>query len=238
MKEPDYSTTFSTDSATDLVSRQTLSDQVYERLKQDIITHKIGFGEKLANRELQKRFGVSSTPVRDAINHLYVDGLLDTITNGGARVITLDLKVALEINYLVLLFTKGAVRLMAKEGLIPRLAELLAPLVEDQAHIQSQEEYILLDQAFHQTFFDLCGNGHLQQLYTQYILLFELLVRMTCTDFTHHSARLIEHQQIYECCRSCDVEELCRKIEHHYDSAATWFTDHAAALGSSQSAEN
>ena len=31
-------------------ARQTLSEQVYEQLKDDIINHRIGFGEKLVNR--------------------------------------------------------------------------------------------------------------------------------------------------------------------------------------------
>ena len=95
--------------------KQTLSDQIYELLKEDIITHRISFGEKLVNRELQQKFGVSSTPVRDAINHLYLDGLLDNITNGGARVISFDLSFALEVNEVVMILTQGAIQAAARE---------------------------------------------------------------------------------------------------------------------------
>ena len=41
-----------TDSLSRSGKRQTLSEQVYEQLKDDIINHRIGFGEKLVNREL------------------------------------------------------------------------------------------------------------------------------------------------------------------------------------------
>ena len=76
-----------------MIVKKNLSEQIYESLKKEILDQKIGFGEKLINRSLQEKYGVSSTPVRDAINRLYVDGLLDNISNVGARVIPFDYKV-------------------------------------------------------------------------------------------------------------------------------------------------
>ena len=129
--------------------KQTLSDQIYERLKEDIITHRISFGEKLVNRELQQKFGVSSTPVRDAINHLYLDGLLDNITNGGARVISFDLSFALEVNEVVMILTQGAIQAAAREERLGELAAILARVVEKQKNVRTIEDYILLDRQFH-----------------------------------------------------------------------------------------
>lgn len=52
------------------IVKQTLSEQIYNILKEDILCGRILMGDKLTNRELQERFQVSSTPVRDAINRL------------------------------------------------------------------------------------------------------------------------------------------------------------------------
>lgn len=222
------------DGLDEVIVRLSLSDQIYERLKDEIITHKIGFGEKLVNRDLQKRFGVSSTPIRDAINHLYVDGLLDSITNGGAKVITFDLRFALEINHLILTFTRGAIRLIEETGSLPRLGKLLAPLVEDQVQIRTQDEYILLDQSFHETFFNCCGNRQLRQLYDKYVVLFEMLVRLTRMEPSNHPSRINEHNYIYERCMSDDVAGLYDAIDQHYRGAARWFTENASHLGLSE----
>lgn len=211
----------------DQITRQTLSEQIYERLKEEIITHRIGFGEKLVNRDLQKRFQVSSTPIRDAINHLYLDGLLDSITNGGARVVAFDLKIALEINYVIQTLTRGALQLIQDAGTLSALARRLAPLIEDQAQITNPNEYVLLDQSFHQTFFNFCGNRHLRQLYDQYSVLFEMLVRMTISDMANTPSRLIEHQRIYERCLAEDAEGLKEELDMHYKRAAEWFTAHS-----------
>lgn len=212
--------------------KQTLSDQIYERLKEDIITHRIGFGEKLVNRELQQKFGVSSTPIRDAINHLYLDGLLDNITNGGARVISFDLTFALEVNEVVMILTQGAARAAARAYRLPELADTLKRVIEEQKTVRTMEDYIRVDRRFHQAFFTCGGNGHLDRTYNQYTVLFELLVRLSQSGSGQRSESMAEHQKIYDCCRKEDLDGLEREIELHYGSAAEWFIQHASAFGS------
>ena len=62
------------------IIKQTLSEQIYNILKEDILSGRILMGDKLTNRELQERFQVSSTPVRDAINRLSKDGLTQEVS--------------------------------------------------------------------------------------------------------------------------------------------------------------
>ena len=45
------------------IIKQTLSEQIYNILKEDILSGRILMGDKLTNRELQERFQVSSTRV-------------------------------------------------------------------------------------------------------------------------------------------------------------------------------
>ena len=210
--------------------RQTLSEQVYEQLKDDIINHRIGFGEKLVNRELQKRFGVSSTPVRDAINHLQLDGLLDEITNVGARVVSFDLDFTKELNELVLLLNLGATDLIIANG---RLAELTAALEEIYAEwdsIRCMDDYVRLDRLFHQAFFDYCGNRRLVDVYGRYHVLMEMLVRLYAGDTVQRSACINQHEQILRFCQNGDVDGLRQALRGHYSLAADWFTDHTDTL--------
>ena len=58
------------------LNRSTLSEQIYEILRNDILTQKIPCGEKLTLNTLKERFQVSSTPIRDALTRLEKDGLL------------------------------------------------------------------------------------------------------------------------------------------------------------------
>lgn len=210
--------------------KQTLSEQIYERLKEDIMTHRIGFGEKLVNRELQQKFGVSSTPVRDAINHLYLDGLLEGITNGGARVISFDLTFALEVNEVVMVLSQGAARAAARAHRLPELADIMKRVIEEQKTVRTLEDYIWVDRRFHQAFFTCGGNGHLDRTYNQYTVLFEMLVRLSQAGSGQRTESIAEHQNMYECCRKEDLSGLEHEVELHYGSAAHWFVQHASAF--------
>ena len=69
------------------IIKDLLSEQIYKILKNDIINSKINFGEVLVNKNLQERFEVSSTPIRDAILRLKEDGIIEEITRSGANLI-------------------------------------------------------------------------------------------------------------------------------------------------------
>jgi DNA-binding GntR family transcriptional regulator len=74
------------------IKRLTLAQQVYLDLKKSIITHNIPPGSRLNELELAKKYQVSPTPVREALNKLRGDGLIQYRGWQGACVIELNLK--------------------------------------------------------------------------------------------------------------------------------------------------
>ena len=71
------------------VIKTSLADQIYTILREDIINQRIKCGEKLTLKTLQERFGTSSTPIREAIKRLNQEGLIENVTNVGAKVINI-----------------------------------------------------------------------------------------------------------------------------------------------------
>src|SRR4030081_1187476 len=57
-------------------SKETLASQVYDRLRQDIISVTIEPGEKLHIRSLCERFDVGLSPMREALSRLSSEGLV------------------------------------------------------------------------------------------------------------------------------------------------------------------
>jgi DNA-binding GntR family transcriptional regulator len=70
---------------TDRVRRFSLSQQIAERLRNDILHGRIPAGTHLVQEELCERFGTSQTPVRDALQQLTHEGMLEQ--NGQQRVV-------------------------------------------------------------------------------------------------------------------------------------------------------
>ena len=70
--------------------KKTLSEQIYEILRNDIVTQAIPCGSKLTLKILQERFHVSSTPIREALTRLAEEQLASYYSNIGVSVVSLD----------------------------------------------------------------------------------------------------------------------------------------------------
>ena len=68
-------------------AKTTLTEQVYQELYHDIIKQRLHCGQKLTLKELKERFGISQTPIREALTRLTEEGLVNTYTNLGVAVI-------------------------------------------------------------------------------------------------------------------------------------------------------
>ena len=71
-----------------VAERQTLSEQVYNELKEAIIAGELAQGAKITQDELAKKYGISRGPLREALRRLESIRLLIKIPDAGMRVIT------------------------------------------------------------------------------------------------------------------------------------------------------
>ena len=78
------------------IKRTSLSQEVYQHLQQQIITLELAPGEKLNDLELAEQFGVSRTPVREALKKLEEEGLVVFKPGSRTNVTALDVVQARE----------------------------------------------------------------------------------------------------------------------------------------------
>lgn len=71
------------------ISRNNLSDEVYDRLLDLIRNLALEPGSRLDFNELENRFGVSRAPIREAVQRLMGKGLITSTPRGGYRVVKL-----------------------------------------------------------------------------------------------------------------------------------------------------
>ena len=94
-----------------MIKKNSLVDQVYEELRNGIISLRIPLGSRLNVNELQDTLQVSCTPIREAINRLQQEGLVTYENNVGARVLNLDEHDVEEIQQLAMTLHREAIRL-------------------------------------------------------------------------------------------------------------------------------
>lgn len=146
----------------DLV-KQTLAEQIYSILKNDIINQDIKCGEKLTLKTLQERFEISSTPIRDAMNRLSQDGLIDHVTNVGAKVIDLDHHQIKEVYDYCCILDSAALKLSFSLD-FENFSKKLQACVSDQKMALDQEnisDFRIHSDDFHDIFFQFADNSML-----------------------------------------------------------------------------
>lgn len=140
----------------------TVAGEVHRRLRQQLLLGAWPPGARLREAELATTFGVSRTPVREAVRRLLQEGLLETRATQGVRVAQPDLRTALDA-YAVRETLEGmAARLAAersdpseRRGLLALLTEVEASAARDHA-VQVEA-----DLAFHRRVAELSGNPSL-----------------------------------------------------------------------------
>ncbi len=210
-----------TDEVTDVsvVKKQSLVDLIYEQLRQSIISLEFPMGAKINANELQEVYGVSTTPIREAINRLQQEGLILYENNVGARVITIDEADAREIDDLAIILHKAAVRFAMERGDCQVIAEELEFHVAAQERAATPREVVESIYHFIGTFYKYCGNSRLdfnmkviqgQQLMLRY--LYRREVGMGCRH-------LGLFREICAAVRAGDSEAVVRKIQEWSDGA-------------------
>lgn len=200
------------------IVKKTLSEQIYESLKEEIISKKISFGNRLVNKDLQEKFEVSSTPIRDAINRLYLDGLVEEVTKTGAKIVSFNLEFATEINEFICILCTSAVELSFQRcNDIKEVVKTLEKIAKKQQKSRNDEEYFYYDYEFHKTFFDYSKNLFLKENYKRYNVLRFLLSKYAYEKNSDKEMALNQHFGIIEAYKQGNLNLAKERMVEHYN---------------------
>ncbi|WP_342235973.1 GntR family transcriptional regulator [Inquilinus sp. OTU3971] len=138
--------------------------QVYERLRGQIIALALAPGSLLARNELMAQFGVSQTPIRDALLRLAEEGLVDIFPQHATVVSPIDLPAARQAHFLRRSVELEVVRSLAQRedrSFVPRLQALIARQ-RGMLDAQDFEAFAETDQSLHR---QLCEAAEVPDLW-------------------------------------------------------------------------
>lgn len=152
-------------------SRQA-APQIADALRERILALDLPPGTVLARAELAERFGVSQTPVRDALTQLGTEGLVDIFPQHATIVSRIDVPAALRAHFLRRALELEIVRELASR----KAADLAVVLPLLQARIAEQKRalaatdygaFTRADHAFHRELYEAAGMAELWPLIRQ-----------------------------------------------------------------------
>lgn len=109
------------------VTSERAVDSVYRRVREEILTRALEPGQRLQEMELAGRYGISRTPIREALRRLEQDGLVTVEPHRGARVYDwrdLDIAVSYDLRALVEGYAARRAANLIREDEIEELGEL------------------------------------------------------------------------------------------------------------------
>jgi DNA-binding GntR family transcriptional regulator len=144
-----------------------LRKMIYEQLVSDILSGSINAGERLSEAALVERFGVSKTPIREALIQMEREGYILLKKNVGAVVQKISIKMVEEIFTIVAVLESYATETVVAErkltkGDIAHLAKLIQTM-KAYSRRKKYLEYRALNVEFHGYFVEKLGNETLEK---------------------------------------------------------------------------
>jgi GntR family transcriptional regulator, rspAB operon transcriptional repressor len=207
--------------------RISLGEQVYDTLRESIVSLQLAPGRMMYENELAAELGVSRTPIREAIRLLVSEELLEVLPQRGTRVALISLQKVAETRFIREQLETGAFRIVAREwdppsrrGLRQELEQLLI-LQQTAADEEDSVRFLALDEAFHRTILEATGNRTLLQ--TVYAMRGHLnRVRYLALSRYHHMKPLVtEHEVLLRTLESGDEQMLPQLLEIHFNKLDT-----------------
>ncbi|MFE2316413.1 GntR family transcriptional regulator [Streptomyces sp. NPDC059441] len=147
----------------DTLRRTSLRDQALAVLRKALVVGELAPGVVYSAASLAKDFGVSTSPVREAMLALVDEGLLETVPNRGFRVVAISERDLAEIFELRMMLEVQGVGRAAEVGLGERLErlQLLVDVIEKTAREGDVVANLQADRDFHIALMEATGNRRL-----------------------------------------------------------------------------
>lgn len=205
------------------VERRATAGIIADLIRERIIDGTFAPGDQLGEIALAEQLGVSRGPVREALQRLIQEGLLDNRPHRGVFVIELGRKDIVDVYRARAAIEKAAASLLV-ERREPAAFDRLERLVEGMAAAVERNRWsrvALLDREFHETMVAAAGSKRLSRMFRT--LLAETAMCIGALEPAYPRRREIvrEHKELLGALRLADEASVHECVEAHLDSAVT-----------------
>lgn len=191
--------------------------EVADRLRRAIYSHELISGDPIDEKGLCETFGISRTPLREALKVLASEGLVELVPRRGCFVRKLELNELNELFPVMAVLEGLCARETVKNLDDERLAELerLHAQLETEAAAGDVDAYYETNFVFHKAVEDLSGNRCLQRVISDLRKVLRLARHTQLTLPGRLQQSLNEHRSIMAAFRLRDADEVDRCMQAH-----------------------
>jgi DNA-binding GntR family transcriptional regulator len=201
------------------ITRVTLSAQVAERLREDILAGALDANTQLNEKELAEAFGVSRGPLREAMQRLIQEGLLRSEPHRGVFVTELSEDDVADVYFVRSAVESAAVRrIVESEDRVAVAADLhrIAQQIDTAVRAGNWTDGGELDFAFHRTLVDAAGSKRLSRTYATVQAETRLCLHRLMGGYRQADDLAVEHTRLAELIERAPLADILEELTHHF----------------------
>ena len=201
-----------------LLSPRALYQDVAERLRQQIFARQLEPGSWVDEMKLAAEFGISRTPLREALKVLAAEGLVTMKVRRGAYVTEMSRDDVAQVYHLLALIESDAAAQVAQgasDAQLDRLARLHDRL---ERQVRQRDAFFATNEEFHLTVLDIAGNRWALQTVSDLRKVMKLNRHHSLFKQGRLADSLAEHREVMKAIQTHDAPKARALMQAHFDS--------------------
>jgi DNA-binding GntR family transcriptional regulator len=195
-----------------------LYEEVAELLRQRIFNRELEPGSWIDELKIADEYGISRTPLREALKVLAAEGLVTMKVRRGAYVTEVSDKDLADVYHLLALLESDAAAAVAQHASDAEHAELQALHAELEAATADRDRFFAINERFHMRVLEMANNRWREQMVTDLRKVMKLNRHNSLLKSGRIKESLAEHRAIMIALLARDAALTQRRMQEHFRS--------------------
>jgi DNA-binding GntR family transcriptional regulator len=195
-----------------------LYEEVAELLRQRIFARELEPGSWIDELKLAEEYGISRTPLREALKVLAAEGLVTMKVRRGAYVTEVSEKDLADVYHLLSLLESDAAGVVAERASDAELAELQALHDALEAAVGERDRFFALNEQFHMRVLELARNRWREQMVADLRKVMKLNRHNSLLKSGRIEESLAEHRAIVSALAQRNAALAVQRMREHFQS--------------------
>jgi len=193
-----------------------LYEEVAELIRQRIFRRELEPGSWIDEVKLAQEYGISRTPLREALKVLAAEGLVTMKVRRGAYVTEVSERDMAEVYHLLALLESDAGAVVAERASPAELKELQALHAELEMAVADRDRFFALNERFHMRLLEIAGNRWRNQMVADLRKVMKLNRQHSLLKSGRIEESLAEHAAVMQALAARDAEATRTRMQAHF----------------------
>jgi DNA-binding GntR family transcriptional regulator len=195
-----------------------LYEEVAELLRQRIFKRELEPGSWIDEVKIAQEWGISRTPLREALKVLAAEGLVTMKVRRGAYVTEVSEQDLAEVYHLLALLESDAAGVVARQATDAQLKELQALHKELEGATRNRDRFFAVNERFHMRLLEIAGNRWRNQMVADLRKVMKLNRHNSLLKQGRIEESLAEHRSVMEALVTRDAAAATQRMQEHFSN--------------------